>query len=102
MFQNNQVIINGEVIQGWKLIGLQLLLGTPIPPGRYWLDYAGNWGYEGNPQIQGNIHASKAGSSRGSSSGSCGTLSDGNGSYFFTGSNGRSYFSSPSGDASID
>jgi len=100
MSQNNQVIINGEVTRGWKLLGLQLLMGTPIPPGRYWLDYAGNWGYEGNPQIQGNIHAPKTGSSRGSSSGSSETLYDADGSYLFTDSDGRVYFSSPSGDAS--
>ncbi len=53
-----QVFINGELIQGQELQSLQLLLGHEINSGRYWLDTdTGNWGYEGNFQIQGNMYA---------------------------------------------
>lgn len=50
-----QVVINGQLIQGQELATLEYYLGH-IPAGRYWLDTnTGYWGYEGNPQIQGNI-----------------------------------------------
>ncbi|QLE57061.1 hypothetical protein [Nostoc sp. TCL26-01] len=50
------VVINGELFQGQKLYNLERLLGYSIPSGRYWLDVnTGDWGYEGNPRVQGNI-----------------------------------------------
>ncbi|MGB5710286.1 MAG: hypothetical protein WBM44_05175 [Waterburya sp.] len=52
-----QVFINGELIQGQELQNLQMLLDNQIPSGRYWLDSdTGNWGYEGNSQVQGNLY----------------------------------------------
>ena len=58
---NAQVVMNGYSYQGQELATLKYLSAIgyylgPITPGRYWLDVnTGNWGYEGNPQIQGNI-----------------------------------------------
>ncbi|MGV2828111.1 hypothetical protein [Myxosarcina sp. GI1(2024)] len=52
-----QVFINGELIQGQELQNFQTLVGYEVPSGRYWIDSdTGYWGYEGNPQIQGNVY----------------------------------------------
>ena len=56
-----QVFINGQLVQGNELLNLQLLVGEPIPPGNYWLDTYGNWGYIGNNQAQGNIYGAHQG-----------------------------------------
>jgi hypothetical protein len=57
-----QVIINGQLIQGQALAELEAIVGSPVPAGRYWLNLnTGDWGYEGNPQIQGNILNSSGG-----------------------------------------
>ncbi|MCC7015053.1 MAG: hypothetical protein IT454_20990 [Planctomycetes bacterium] len=32
------------------------IVGTPVLPGRYWLDGQGNFGYEGNPMAAGNLY----------------------------------------------
>ena len=50
-----QVFINGYLYQGQELAQLEYLIG-PVAPGRYWLNtYTGDWGYEGNSQVQGNL-----------------------------------------------
>lgn len=51
-----QVYVNGEYIQGEDLMLLEYLAGGSIPAGNYWLDYyTGEWGYAGNPTVQGII-----------------------------------------------
>lgn len=91
-----QVVINGQLIQGQELATLEYYLGH-IPAGRYWLDTnTGYWGYEGNPQIQGNIFldnntsGSNQGTvdsyySEGGAGGSGSYVSDGKCSYFSSG-----------------
>lgn len=55
-----QVVINGYLVQGNELAQLEYLVGGAIPPGRYWLDVnTGDWGYEGNPYVQGNVFYSQ-------------------------------------------
>lgn len=50
-----EVFINGQHFQGQDLALLEYILG-PISPGRYWLNTdTGNWGYEGNSTVQGNV-----------------------------------------------
>lgn len=50
-----QVFINGYHYQGEELAQLEYLIG-PVEPGRYWLNInTGDWGYEGNSQVQGNL-----------------------------------------------
>jgi hypothetical protein len=51
-----QVWINGQLVQGAQLQQLQATYGEPIPPGRYWLSGNGDWGYEGNYQVMGNLY----------------------------------------------
>ncbi|MBV5260891.1 hypothetical protein FLX56_20960 [Synechococcus moorigangaii CMS01] len=56
-----QVYVNGEYIQGEELLLLEYLAGGSIPAGSYWLDYyTGEWGYAGDPTVQGIIGASSS------------------------------------------
>lgn len=51
-----QVVINGNLVQGGELAELEYLLGAPVPDGSYWVNTnTGNWGYEGNSTVQGNL-----------------------------------------------
>ncbi|MEB3226481.1 MAG: hypothetical protein VKJ86_11835 [Synechococcus sp.] len=51
-----QVYVNGEYLQREELMFLEYLVGGAIPAGNYWLDYyTGEWGYAGNPTVQGII-----------------------------------------------
>ncbi|QKD82582.1 hypothetical protein HPC62_10660 [Thermoleptolyngbya sichuanensis A183] len=98
-----QVVINGQLVQGQELALLEYLMGTRIPAGRYWLDQNGNWGYEGNPVIQGNIFASQYGNpqpSNSNRSGSSTHYDPSDGSYMIRGSNGCTIVSTPSGSIS--
>jgi len=64
---NTGVIINGRELPGQDWALLQQRVRTAVPPGSYWLDAQGNWGYEGGP-ARGNIGAaasSGGGSQRG-------------------------------------
>lgn len=51
-----QVWINGQLVQGTQLNQLEAIYGEPIPAGRYWLSGNGDWGYEGNYQVMGNLY----------------------------------------------
>jgi hypothetical protein len=62
-----QVYINGQLIEGQQLLLLQMSLGEVIPPGNYWVDTNGNWGYAGNSTPQGNLNT---GETRSNSAGS--------------------------------
>ena len=61
-----QVYINGQLIEGQQLMLLQLSLGEVIPPGNYWVDANGNWGYAGSATPQGNLYSEESTSSAGS------------------------------------
>lgn len=53
---NAEVVINGHRFEGQELAELEELLGTSIVPGAYWLNTkTGDWGYEGNYTVQGNL-----------------------------------------------
>ena len=64
-----QVYINGQLIEGQQLLLLQLSLGEVIPPGNYWVDNNGNWGYAGNATPQGNLYSGESTSAGSSNSG---------------------------------
>jgi hypothetical protein len=66
-----EVWVNGQLVEGYQLQQLTLAAGEIIPAGRYWLKANGNWGYEGNSQVQGNLYGSS-----GTSGGSGLTYSD--------------------------
>lgn len=91
---NAQVWVNGQQVQGAQLQQLEAAYGERIPPGRYWLDQYGNWGYEGNYQSMGNLYTDNRGySSQGQSGGawvdnhgSSGTvMKDSDGCMYFSG-----------------
>lgn len=72
-----QVYVNGEYIQGEDLVLLERLAGGPIPAGNYWLNYyTGEWGYAGNPIVQGII-----GGGNNYQNGSYGNAGNGSGRY---------------------
>ncbi|MDG2618026.1 hypothetical protein P7L53_17440 [Thermoleptolyngbya sichuanensis XZ-Cy5] len=94
---------HGQLVQGQELALLEYLMGTRIPAGRHWLDQNGNWGYEGNPVIQGNIFASQYGNPQPSNSNrSCSSThyDPSDGSYMIRGSSGCTIVSTPSGSIS--
>ena len=51
------VFVNGRNLPQAEVMVLSALWGTYIQPGRYWLDGAGNVGYEGVPIPVGNLYA---------------------------------------------
>jgi hypothetical protein len=64
---NAQVVINGYHFYGQELAELESLLGTQVPDGFYWLDTnTGDWGYEGDSTVQGNIFYQQESNSSGS------------------------------------
>ena len=65
------VWVNGQRMNGYQLSQLAALAGEPIPSGRYWLAANGNWGYEGNYTVQGNLYTqqSYSGGNQGSGGG---------------------------------
>lgn len=51
-----EVLINGHCFEGQELAELEKLLGTSIVPGSYWLNTkTGDWGYEGDYTVRGNL-----------------------------------------------
>ncbi len=53
---NTGVFINGRELPVQEVLFLQQVIGSPVAPGRYWLDAWGNAGYEGGPPLV-NLHA---------------------------------------------
>lgn len=48
------VVVNGQQLHSWQVTRIEGLFCSPIANGRYWYDPdTGIWGYEGNPQPQG-------------------------------------------------
>jgi hypothetical protein len=89
---NTQVAINGRWLTTSEVNYLTALVQTPIQPGRYWLDGAGNAGVEGQPAIVNLLQLANRQQSAGkskfhrgwggtySSDGSCYYISTGSGS----------------------
>lgn len=50
------VWVNGQRMNATQLMQLTKMAGEPIPDGRYWLNNAGYWGYEGDATVQGNLY----------------------------------------------
>lgn len=46
---DTRVLINGRELTRGEWVLLSSLVGTPVMPGRYWLDASGNAGLEGSP-----------------------------------------------------
>lgn len=100
-----QVVINGHLFTGQDLTELEYLIGSPIPPGFYWLDtYTGDWGYEGDPAIQGNLFYGQGGGSYSGSNGGSSNESyyesSGGGYTSYTSDGECAYFSSEYGSIS--
>ena len=56
--QDRHIHINGEHLDDQNIAILDQTLGSITPDGFYWIDFnSGNWGYEGNQQVMGNIMA---------------------------------------------
>lgn len=79
------VIVNGRRLRSVELAALQQWVGR-VQPGRYWLDPAGNAGFEGGPALVNivaayrQVRAARGGSNRNTPFGNWG--SDGSCSYF--------------------
>jgi hypothetical protein len=65
----NAVFVNGRELSNAELTALALRLGAAVPPGRYWVDAVGNWGYEGSPLPMGNVNAAAGASAGGARAG---------------------------------
>ena len=48
---DTNIYVNGLELTPDEVFYLETLLGSTIPPGRYWLDENGNFGYEGYPPL---------------------------------------------------
>jgi hypothetical protein len=48
---NTKVFINGRELHVIDVVGLQQWLGSPVYPGRYWVDAQGKFGFEGGPAL---------------------------------------------------
>lgn len=61
------VIINGAQLSYAELAQLQMQIGAPVPPARYWFNaQTGQWGYEGGPamgSLYGNQYSNGGGDS---------------------------------------
>lgn len=52
--QQRHIHINGEHLNEQMISKLDALVGSEVSDGYYWLNLqTGQWGYEGNPQVQG-------------------------------------------------
>lgn len=52
--QQRHIHINGEHLNDQMITKLDALIGTQVSDGYYWLNLqTGQWGYEGNPRVQG-------------------------------------------------
>lgn len=51
------VIVNGRNLSSAEVLYLQAIIGSAIMPQRYWMDAAGNVGYEGSRVAIGNLYA---------------------------------------------
>jgi hypothetical protein len=52
--QMRYVVVNGQLLHPRQVAQIESLFCSPIANGRYWYDPdTGIWGYEGNPQPQG-------------------------------------------------
>lgn len=86
---NTRVFINGRELHSIDVLGLSQL--GPVYPGRYWVDAAGNCGFEGGPAFVNLVQLANAHTQRGSggawsyANGSSWIGSDGNGGMFFQG-----------------
>lgn len=54
------VFLNGRHLPQQEVMVFSAIWGTTIQPARYWMDGAGNVGYEGNPAPVGNLYAQAA------------------------------------------
>jgi hypothetical protein len=93
---NTGVFINGRHLPMQDVLGLANM-GVPVQQGRWWVDYAGNFGIEGNPQLLGNIFQYSRGKGgayqRATAGGYIG--GDGQTSYFFDPKSGASVMTGP-------
>ena len=93
---NTGVFINGRQLPLPDVIGLHNL-GVPVQLGRWWMDYSGNFGVEGNPLVMGNVFQYSRGRGgayqRATAGGYIG--SDGRTSYFFDPKTGSSVMTGP-------
>ncbi len=93
---NTGVFINGRQLHIQDVVGLTNL-GVPVQQGRWWVDYQGNFGFEGNAIAIGNLFQfsrGKGGSyQRATAGGYIG--SDGTTSYFFDPKTGSSVMTGP-------
>ncbi len=56
--QQRHIHINGEHLSDAMITQLDALVGNQVSNGYYWLNLqTGEWGYEGNPQVQGVVQA---------------------------------------------
>ncbi len=93
---NTGVFINGRQLHMQDVVGLQSL-GVPVQQGHWWVDYQGNFGFEGNAIAIGNLFQFSRGKGgayqRATAGGYIG--SDGTTSYFFDPKTGSSVMTGP-------
>ncbi|MGV6851101.1 MAG: hypothetical protein ACWA5R_02845 [bacterium] len=59
--QERHIHINGEHLSAEEIAIMDQAFSTRTPDGYYWINFNnGNWGYEGNDQIMGNIMPQQA------------------------------------------
>lgn len=54
---DTRVFLNGRQLPATEVLMFAGIVGSPILPGRYWLDGFGNYGWEGVPLAAGNLYA---------------------------------------------